>query len=84
MATLVAVLRARAADTLLPFQSAPVFHRIKFSSSNTDNSEICDSVVVRPEQLDTHGRTVPSHFDTVVVHDAHKSRTIVRGNNGEF
>ena len=59
---LVAVLHARAADTLLPFQSVPVFHRIKFSSSNTDDSKICDSVVVRPKQLDTCGRTVPSHF----------------------
>ena len=80
----VTVLRARAADTLLPFRSVPVFHRIKFSTSNTNKSEICDSVVVRPEQLDAHGHTVPSRFDTVVVQDAHNSRAVVHGNNGEF
>ena len=79
-----AVLGARAADTLLPFRSVSVFHQIKFSTSNTDNSKICDSVVARPEQLDTHGCMVPSRFDTVVVHDAHNSRTIIRRNNGEF
>ena len=50
----VTVLHARAADTLLPFRSVPVFHRIKFSTSNTNKSEICDSVVVWPEQLDCY------------------------------
>ena len=63
-----AVLRTRAADTLIPFQSVPVFHRIKFSSSaKPEGAEIIDSVVVRPEHRDTHGRLVPSRFDTVLV-----------------
>ena len=77
-----AVLRARSADTLLPFRSVPVFHRIKFFTSNADHSNVSDSVVVRPEHRDTHGRTVPSRFDTVVVQDGHS--TAVHGNNGEF
>ncbi|KAN0141046.1 hypothetical protein V8E53_000802 [Lactarius tabidus] len=77
-----AVLRARAADTLLPFRSVPVFHRIKFANSNAHDSEIVDSVVVRPEHLDTHGRTVPSRFDTVVVQDGHNTEALVHGNNG--
>jgi hypothetical protein len=79
-----AVLCACAADTLLQFRSVPVFHRIKFSNSNADDSEIVDSVVVQPEQLDTHGHTVPSRFDTVVVQDGHNTHTMVHGNNGEF
>src|SRR6266702_113346 len=77
-----ATLRARAADTLLPFRSIPVFHRIKFTStSNSDNSEIVDSVVIRPEQNDTHGSVVPSRFDTVLVRGRHQA---IHGNNGEF
>ncbi|KAH9058056.1 hypothetical protein EDB87DRAFT_1675459 [Lactarius vividus] len=76
-----AVLRARAADTLLPFQTVPVFHRIKFtSSSSTGNSEIVDSVVVRPEQNDAHGRTIPSRFDTVLVRGRHED--VMHGNHG--
>ncbi|KAH9061973.1 hypothetical protein EDB87DRAFT_391109 [Lactarius vividus] len=76
-----AVLRARAADTLLPFQTVPVFHRIKFtSSSSTGNSEIVDSVVVRPEQNDAHGRTIPSQFDTVLVCGRHED--VMHGNHG--
>jgi hypothetical protein len=60
-----AALSALAADTLIPFRSVPVHHRIKFS--NSDGSEIVDSVQVRPEQKDTRGRQIPSRFDTVLV-----------------
>ncbi|KAH9015641.1 hypothetical protein EDB84DRAFT_1590195 [Lactarius hengduanensis] len=74
-----ATLRARAADTLLPFHTIPVFHRIKFTAGNFDDSEIVDSVVVRPEQNDTHGRVVPSRFDTVLVRG---TRQDIHGNNG--
>ncbi|KAI9441077.1 hypothetical protein BJY52DRAFT_1080657, partial [Lactarius psammicola] len=75
-----ATLHARAADTLLPFHSIPIFHRIKFTStSNSDNSKIVDSVVIRPEQNDTHGRVIPSQFDTVLVHGRHQT---IHGNNG--
>ncbi|KAI9433897.1 hypothetical protein H4582DRAFT_2112690 [Lactarius indigo] len=67
-----------AEDTLIPFRSVPVYHRIKFTNYNT--SEIVDVVHVRPEQKDTRGRPVPSRFDTVLVRG--KSQDIVHGSNG--
>ncbi|KAN0142113.1 hypothetical protein V8E53_000575 [Lactarius tabidus] len=75
-----AVLHARSADTLLPFRAVPVFHRIKFTSSDTGDSEVNDAVIVRPEHIDTHGRTVPSRFDTVLVRGGHNAT--MHGNNG--
>ncbi len=77
-----AVLHARAADTLLPFRTVPVFHRIKFTSSSSDNAEVVDSVVIRPEQNDARGRTIPSRFDTVLVRGRHED--VMYGNHGEF
>jgi hypothetical protein len=78
-----AVLRTRAADTLLPFRSVPVFHRVKFASSeNSEDAEIIDSIVIRPEQKDTHGRSVPERFDTVLVRGRHQG--VMHGNNGKF
>jgi len=75
-----AALRTRAADTLLPFRSVPVFHRVIFASrENSEDSEIIDSVVIRPEQKDTHGRIVPERFDTVLVRGR---QDIMHGNNG--
>jgi len=77
-------LRTRGANTLLPFRSVPVFHRIKFTSTshNSENSQIVDSVIIRPEQEDTHGRIVPARFDTVIVHG--KDPSVVHGQHGEF
>ncbi|KAH9049439.1 hypothetical protein EDB84DRAFT_1666988 [Lactarius hengduanensis] len=73
-------LRSRAADTLLPFRTVPVFHRVKFSSrEKSEDSEIVDSVVIRPEQKDAHGRTVPERFDTVLVRGR---QDVMHGNNG--
>ncbi|KAI9430371.1 hypothetical protein H4582DRAFT_2063875 [Lactarius indigo] len=75
-----AALRSRAADTLLPFRSVPVFHRVKFTSrENSEDFEIVDSVVIRPVQKDAHGRTVPERFDTVLVRGR---QDIMHGNNG--
>ncbi|KAN0134199.1 hypothetical protein V8E53_007971 [Lactarius tabidus] len=75
-----ASLSALAADTLIPFRTVPVHHRIKFT--NKDGSEIVDSVLVRPEQKDTRGRLVPSRFDTVLVRGKTASQDFVRGNDG--
>jgi hypothetical protein len=75
-----ATLRARASDTLIPFRTVPVFHRIKFTSAS-NISEIVDSVVIRPEQIDTRGRIVPPRFDTVLVRGTHQD--VMHGNNGE-
>jgi hypothetical protein len=58
-------LRLRAMDTLIPFRGVPVFHVVKFTETN--ESEIIDSVHARPEQRDKHGQIIPSHFDTVLV-----------------
>jgi hypothetical protein len=77
-----ATLRARAADTLLPFRSVSVFHRIKFTSTGrSDDSDIVDGAIVRPEQKDARGRIIPSRFDTVLVRGKHQD---IHGNNGEF
>ena len=60
-----ASLSTLASDTLIPFRAVPVHHRVKWS--NLDQSEILDSVQVRPEQTDARGRTIPSRFDTVLI-----------------
>ncbi|KAF8263176.1 hypothetical protein EI94DRAFT_1878699 [Lactarius quietus] len=63
-----AVLRHQAVDTLLPFQMVLVFHRIKFMTSHdSDNTDFCDGMIIRPKHIDTHRCKVPSRFDTVVV-----------------
>ena len=74
-----ATLRVLAADTLIPFRSVPVYHKIKFQSNG--HPEVVDSVHVRPEQKDSRGRRIPSRFDTVLVHGG--SQNSVRGNNGK-
>ncbi len=76
------ILHAWASDTLIPFRSVPVFHRIKFTStSNSDDSEIMDSVVTQLEQKDAHGHIIPLRFDTVLVRGTHHDA--VHGNNGK-
>ena len=55
-------------DTHIPFTCIPVFHKIKFTTSNTFNeTEIADVVHVRPEQKDSRGRIIPARFDTILV-----------------
>ncbi|KAH9025638.1 hypothetical protein EDB85DRAFT_2177928 [Lactarius pseudohatsudake] len=71
-------LRALAEDTLLPFRHVPVFHKIKFVS--TPDLVIIDAVHVRPDQRDARGRTIPSHFDTVIVRG--RPQDSAHGNNG--
>ncbi|KAH9161635.1 hypothetical protein EDB89DRAFT_2116804 [Lactarius sanguifluus] len=66
-----AMLRTRAADTLLPFRSVPVFHRIKYCYA-----------VIQPEQKDGRGRTVPQRFDTVLVRG--KRHDVMHGSNVVF
>jgi hypothetical protein len=73
-------LKALAEDTLLPFRSVPVYHKIKFVS--TSDSGIIDTIHVRPEQRDARGRLIPSRFDTVIVHDG--PQIGAQGNKGEF
>ena len=63
----------RAPDTLIPFCAVPVFHKLRFVASQEQDT--VDSVHMRPEHIDSHGRTVPSRFDTVLV--------LVRNSNGK-
>ena len=77
-----ATLSALASDTLIPFRTVPVHHRIKFS--NTDGSEIVDSIHVRPEQKDSRGRQIPSRFDTALICGKSTSHDgLVHGTNGK-
>lgn len=62
--------RDKAKDTLLPFRSVPVFHKIRFVATRDRdnlNEDTVDAVHVRPEQTDSHGQIVPSRFDTVII-----------------
>ncbi|KAH9009002.1 hypothetical protein EDB83DRAFT_2509016 [Lactarius deliciosus] len=72
-------LRALAADTLIPFQSVPTYHKIKFQSNG--HCEVVDAIHVRPEQMDSHGHRIPSHFDTVLIHNGSENTTC--GNNAQ-
>jgi hypothetical protein len=73
-------LRALAEDTLLPFRTVPVFHKIKFVS--TDTSDVIDTVHVQPDQRDTHGRLIPPRFNTVLVWGG--PQVGVHGRKGKF
>lgn len=70
-------LRNLGANTLIPFQHVPVFHRIKFRDGE---GAIIDGVHVRPEQVDAHGRIIPARFDTVLIRTGQHSNNI----QGEF
>ena len=73
-----ASLSTLAADTLIPFHSVPMHHRIKFTDS--DQTEIVDSIQVRPEQKDKRGHLVLARFDTVLV----RGKSQGNSNSGEF
>ncbi|KAN0103742.1 hypothetical protein V8E52_011679, partial [Russula decolorans] len=72
-------LNDRARNTLIPFRWVSVFHKVKFSHSDTSESDIVDAVYVRPEQTDPQGRTIPSRFDTILVRG---KRDNIHGVNG--
>jgi hypothetical protein len=74
----VTTIHAQGADTLLPFQAIPVYHKIKFTaigSSRSEEPEIVDTIHARPEQVDSHGRTILSWFDTVLVRKGTQQNT---------
>ena len=53
---------------------------IKDKFTNLDQTEIIDSIQVRPEQKDKRGRLIPAWFDTVLVHGKSQGSNI----RGEF
>ena len=77
-----AALRNRAHNTLIPFNSVPVYHKFKFTA-NRDNersgSEVLDSVQVRPEQTDLRGRIIPARFDTVLISEGQYTTSLNKG-----
>jgi hypothetical protein len=57
-------------NTLIPFHFVSVFHKIKFvstASSNSNQFDVVDTIHVWVEQHESHGCTIPAHFDTVLV-----------------
>ena len=79
-------LQVLADDTLIRFCTVSVFHKIKFSSFTSPNSnkpEIVDAVHVCPEQQDSSGRTVPSRFDTILVCGKDSDPKSMHGPNGK-
>lgn len=64
----------RAGAISMPFRTLPVFHTIKFTSTDFYTPDgpsdvVVDSVHVKPRRLDGRGREIPSRFDTVLVND---------------
>ena len=79
-------LQAHADDTQIRFHSVSAFHKIKFlsfTSSNSKKPEIVDAIHVHPEQRDSSGHTVPSRFDTVLVHGKDSDPKSMHGPNGK-
>jgi hypothetical protein len=69
-------LRNLGANTLIPFQHVPVFHKIKFKDGE---GTIVDSVHVRPEQVDARGRIIPARFDTVLIRTGQQPNNLQGG-----
>jgi hypothetical protein len=73
--------RQQAENTLIPFRSVPVFHKIKFTKPGpSEEGVISDTVHVRPEVVDSRTRNTPARFDTVIVH---QDSPYDRGNKGK-
>jgi hypothetical protein len=55
-------------NIFLPFSRVPVYHTMKFTKTcGLGQSEIVDTVHMRPEHRDLNGRIIPSRFDTVLI-----------------
>ncbi|KAJ4464806.1 hypothetical protein C8R41DRAFT_872014 [Lentinula lateritia] len=53
---------------VLPFQSLPVWHQIKFSNVGLFGKNTLDSVLARPRRYDSHGKvTRLARFDTALI-----------------
>jgi len=55
-------------DTLIPFGRVSVYYNMKFTKTvDGRQSEVIDTVHAQPEQQDSHGRIIPSCFDTILI-----------------
>lgn len=78
-----ATVRTRGAETLIPFRTVPVYHKVKFVADDQQGSnnepDIVDAIHSRPEQMDSQGRVIPARFDTVLIrsssHTEHVNRS---------
>ncbi|KAF8256711.1 hypothetical protein EI94DRAFT_1640016, partial [Lactarius quietus] len=77
-----AALKDLAKNTLLPFRTVPVFHKIKYLS--THDSEVIDTVHVWPEQSNVRGNPIPSRFDTVIIQQGSQTQVGAHRNKGQF
>jgi len=71
--------QAQSRNTVIPFSSVHMFHKIKFTSSNS--SDIVDTIHVRAERKNPNGRIIPARFDTVLVRS--KDSNTIHGANGK-
>ena len=66
-------IRALAPRYSIPFQTVPVFYKIKFwnedAQGREEAAETLDCVHVRPAHKDSSNRKVPSRFDTVLINE---------------
>jgi hypothetical protein len=82
--TSTAALHKHAADMLIPFHAVLVFHHVKFTDSESSNTEVVDAVHVWPEQKDSRGWIIPSQFDTTFVQIKGQESQDSMGNKGDF
>jgi hypothetical protein len=61
------MLNNQARNTLILFRWVSVYHKVKFSDSNTHQPNIVDAIIVRPEQTSSNQRNILQWFDTVLV-----------------
>ena len=61
-----AAAQRRANNTLIPFNTVSVFHKIRFVEK-TQESGTVDAAFARPEKQDEKGNMIPARFDTVLV-----------------
>jgi hypothetical protein len=76
----------KASHVSLPFNTVPVFHRVKFTTPDPyttagPSDTIVDSVHVQPARKDKEGETIPGRFDTVLVNDGTGELTGTKGNS---
>jgi Plavaka transposase len=59
--------RRRADNTLIPFSSVSVFHKMRFMEKTVQGMNTIDAAYARSEQQDERGNAIPARFDTVLV-----------------
>lgn len=78
-----AQIEAAARDIFLPVDGLAVFHRVQFwlghSQQHPLSANEYDSIIVRPQRVDTLKRVVPARFDTALVNGGDSTRIGIEG-----